>query len=563
MDHCLKIIEIQILIIEHLVVACASTINPSRYKYFATLASLARTSSIFTEAALDALWCEQPSLAYLIQVMPDDLWTITIEPELFSGTDGVMRTLEFNRPLEDTDWSRFDYYSHRIRSLGRTLLRRQPDPGETGFESHNSHRPPDVDASVFKSFNLHRPFDSLLPNLYEFHLNLADPSTLRCLPFMPAVLFSSGAKLEALVLDIPHRLPDDFPSFLSSISYTCTDIRVLKVQLLSSIAPILFMPSHSIMLIPFICELNNLRSLTIPGEWTVTPDLIYHLGSLTGLSYCGDIFIDSSMTGLQIRRLFTSDSGRFSELRHLYLRTSTAEQAVDVMQSLQLPLEHLAIEFGEPKFQPPTSVPRLIESFVNHNCISSLTTLFLRFSRPLMHEIAPDSLCNNFMPLFLLKALRVLYLEFERNSPFNNDWLAEAAMAWPHLSRLMLFSAVNEPPVVTLAGLFPLIRHCPQLSYLCLTLDAKPFGRDQDVLLSGICNRKLTRLGTLPISLITNPEGVFQCLQLMFPCLTTIDRQINACTITAYSYETRDQEGDWDRLVELVRLKPPCPRLPL
>ncbi|KAF8059509.1 hypothetical protein FPV67DRAFT_449991 [Lyophyllum atratum] len=554
MDYCLRIIEIQTRILEHLEEACSSSNNPFRDEYLGTLASLARTSSIFTEAALDALWREQPSLAYLIQVMPDDLWTITKEPELPSGVgDGEVRTVEtlkFNRPLEDDDWERFEYYSHRVQSLGNMyrFLGRLPDVDEFGFESFNeSHGlPPNVDASVFKSFNLYCPFYSLLPNLYALYLNLDDPSTLRCLPFIPAVLVSSCAKL---VLLIPAKLPDEFPRFLSSISSTCTDISDLEVRLLSRVSPILFMPSHSIMLMPFICDLNNLRSLMIPEEWTATPDLIHHLGSSTGLYRCGRIFIDSSMTGLQIRQLFnTSDCGRFPELRHLHLKTSTPDQAADVVQSLQSPLVELLIDFGQLRFQPPTSVPRLIESFVNHNCISSLTSLAFRVSLPLRDRTAPDSRCINFKPLFLLKALRALDLCWETNSPFDNDWLADAAVAWPHLSRLILGSVDNPPPVATLAGLVPLIRLCPQLSYLSLTLDVKPFSWDQDILLSGNCNPRITSL-SVPFSPITDPEGVFRCLQLMFPCLTSIE-------YGPITYETRDQVGDWDRLVELLRLKP-------
>ncbi|KAF8060147.1 hypothetical protein FPV67DRAFT_333419 [Lyophyllum atratum] len=559
MDHCLKIIEIQTLIIEHLEEACSSTTDPSRDDYFATQASLARTSSIFTEAALDALWHEQPSLAYLIQVMPDNLWTITIEPEPPSGTDGITRTVEtlkFNRPLEDTDWSRLEYYSHRIRSLGNKyrFLSRPPDVDEFGVESFNSaHRlPPNVDASAFESFSSHRPFQSLLPNLCTFDLDLADPSTLRCLPFIPAVLLSNCPKLWALRFIIPDKLPDEFPLFLSSISSTCRNIEDLEVRRVAGSRSALYAPMlstpHSIMLIQFICGLNDLQSLTIPGEWTVTPDLIHHLGSLTGLYRCEDIFIDCSVAPHQIRQLFKSDRGRFRKLRYLNLRTSTAQQAADIMQSLQLPLEHLSVDSRSLVSQPFSSVQSLMESFVNHNCISSLTSLNLCVSSANMHGTSPDSPCNNFKPLFLLKALRTLYLEWENISPFDDKWLAEAAMAWPHLSRLILGSLDhNSPPVATLAGVVPLIRHCPQLSYLSLTLHAKPFGRDQDVLLPGVCNRRITSL-SMPFSRITDPEGVCRCMQLMFPCLTSIYYGPNI-------YENRDQVGDWDRLVELLGLE--------
>ncbi|KAF8063944.1 hypothetical protein FPV67DRAFT_1654105 [Lyophyllum atratum] len=416
MAHCLKVVELQNLIIEHLEAGC-TTDDPPHAEYFATLASLARTSSIFTEAALDALWREQPSLAYLIQVMPDDLWTIAIEPELRSGTGGVTKTVE-------------------------TLTSKR-------------HR------------------------LVTIWVLLAQGPVLRVSPTR-------------------RRSYGEIPG-----------------------------PAQS-------PGLNNLQSLLIPGDWNVTPDLIDHLGNLTGLQRCEKILIDSTMASLQLRQLFTTDGGRFSKLRHLSLQTSSPEQAADVIQSLQLPLEHLSIDswrFGS-EAESFSSVSRLMESFRESQVLYVSDSL---------HETSPDSLYN-FTSLFLLKALRELYLHWETNSPFDNDWLADAAMAWPHLSSLILDSLYHETPVVTLAGLVPLIRHCPQLSHLSLTLDAKPFGRDQDDLLAGICNRRITSL-VVPYSLITDPEGVFQCLQLMFPCLTSIDYQI--------SYET-DQEGDWDRLVELL-----------
>lgn len=39
-----------------------------------TLPSLARTSKIFTEPALDLIWREQRSLAPLVKTMPETVW---------------------------------------------------------------------------------------------------------------------------------------------------------------------------------------------------------------------------------------------------------------------------------------------------------------------------------------------------------------------------------------------------------------------------------------------------------------------------------------------------------
>ncbi|KAJ7166951.1 hypothetical protein C8R46DRAFT_996634, partial [Mycena filopes] len=73
-----------------------------------TLARLARTSSIFLDAALGILWRHQGSLVNLIRVMPDDLWTI--------DEHGAQRLeISVNRPIVHSDWDRFLFYSRRVK----------------------------------------------------------------------------------------------------------------------------------------------------------------------------------------------------------------------------------------------------------------------------------------------------------------------------------------------------------------------------------------------------------------------------------------------------------------
>lgn len=73
MHACLYISEIFAIICNELRVAPNDELDSAENKDLASLAVLARTSRIFYELALNALWCGIPNLIPLLLCMPSDL----------------------------------------------------------------------------------------------------------------------------------------------------------------------------------------------------------------------------------------------------------------------------------------------------------------------------------------------------------------------------------------------------------------------------------------------------------------------------------------------------------
>jgi len=114
-----------------------------------------------------------------------------------------------------------------------------------------------------------------------------------------------------------------------------------------------------------------------------------------------------------------------------------------------------------------------------------------------------------------------------------DEWFADAAIAWPCLESIKLNNGIL--PEVTLAGLIPLLKHCPKLP---ISIFARAF--DPELLQPGICSTKITwlPLGTSPIS---GPVGVFRCLAMMFPKLVEI----------TYDCSGEDEEN-WDMVARFL-----------
>ncbi|KAJ6544240.1 hypothetical protein B0H19DRAFT_1267531 [Mycena capillaripes] len=112
-----------------------------------TLVSLARTSRIFSEPALDVLWHELMSLVPLVKCMPDTLWE---ERDSAGGLGGV--AIHLRRPIASEDIPRLLFYSVRIRVLEI----------ETTFTSGTIHH------DFLRALDMSLPTEVLMPRLSQF-----------------------------------------------------------------------------------------------------------------------------------------------------------------------------------------------------------------------------------------------------------------------------------------------------------------------------------------------------------------------------------------------------------
>jgi hypothetical protein len=79
-------------------------------------------------------------------------------------------------------------------------------------------------------------------------------------------------------------------------------------------------------------------------------------------------------------------------------------------------------------------------------------------------------------------------------------------------------SSISAVPKMTLEGLIPLVKNCPQLEILDIPMNVRPF---DPTLLDGVCNTKLSHLG-FSHSPIKSPLQVFRSLTRMFPNLKSV-----------------------------------------
>ncbi|KAJ7674028.1 hypothetical protein DFH06DRAFT_1467382 [Mycena polygramma] len=88
------------------------------------LASLARTSKIFLDPALNALWREQETICNLLKCMPDDVWRISAR-----GGGVYSQHLEISqvRTITAADWQRPLFYLRRVRYFSMRAVIETPD----------------------------------------------------------------------------------------------------------------------------------------------------------------------------------------------------------------------------------------------------------------------------------------------------------------------------------------------------------------------------------------------------------------------------------------------------
>ncbi|KAF9467768.1 hypothetical protein BDZ94DRAFT_1247642 [Collybia nuda] len=114
-------------------------------------------------------------------------------------------------------------------------------------------------------------------------------------------------------------------------------------------------------------------------------------------------------------------------------------------------------------------------ALTQHPSCLTLKNLYFQCEYDAEDETSPNprSPSQLLEPPFLSTALESVETYGPPNSGFDDRWLDEAVRAWKSLRRLNI-SGQDNPPQITLAGLIPLVRHCPHLYYIDLELQAIP-----------------------------------------------------------------------------------------
>jgi hypothetical protein len=268
-----------------------------------------------------------------------------------------------------------------------------------------------------------------------------------------------GPTITHVHIDAENLANLDLIFLLSSISRTCPGIEELRVDPVEPNGE-----DHVPALSQLICELSHLRALST-GRTLLPPEVIIHLSKLTNFISFNTVQIPPDIG------LFTTNDGHFPSLRRFGFYSQSWSTAMAVMGSMSCPFEILSVgAAGES--EPLSALGGFVASISAPHLVSSLTSLHLKGSLRMI-DMHDRSVYETLLPLFSLRALHSMTLQIPVVCALLNDsWLECAAMAWPFLQTLSLGDVPS--PLMTLAGLLPLVKHCPALNTLWLTLNARP-----------------------------------------------------------------------------------------
>ncbi|KAJ8455039.1 hypothetical protein ONZ45_g19072 [Pleurotus djamor] len=376
----------------------------------------------WTDIALDVGWHEVRDIKLLFQLLGP----------LVEDEDNEYH---FERPIQPTDWIRFQKYNYRVRVLF----------GESGDSSCNS--------SVYALVSSMRPFPILLPNLHELYCNMD-------LDFMLLVSHNT--------IEICNLFTEDPPI----TTFTAINLLLRCVPLYMPNLVELDMPFHSIDVsetdIHAICEmfagLPLLRKVHLPAS-LLTPETTLILSKLQ--------FLHSMKTSVHAipndSETFSADldSESFPSLTHLTLNMTLrrGQTCFNVDPPFSRgSLTHIAIHSRASEFIE--DYESIIAAIIHNWPLIESINIENHFPLSTLH--VPFSV---FQPLLSCKRLTSLSLESPHTSDYTEDMFIDIFTALPLLRHLDLGGGrpiYAQAPPISMTALSNLAAHCPRLEYLCL-----------------------------------------------------------------------------------------------
>lgn len=299
-------------------------------------------------------------------------------------------------------------------------------------------------------------------------------------------------------------------------------------------------PLERIALYALVCQLFHLRIIDV--QMTEPPvNVVRHLSELPSLRSWTDV----TLPLIPDLDALTTRDGRFVSLRRFGIQTQSLGSTADIMNSMDCRFEYLKIESSSRKKESLVALGNMLRSFTGHHHSSPcLLHLILDLTNQ-FHSARPSPLSEFLRPLTSLPALESLAITLDIVLELQDEWLEEVSLAWPRLQSLGLYEMHHRPdrgPNMTLAGLIPLVKNCPQLNRLSLPIIATPF---HPSLVGDASNSLVTSLH-LPYSPITHPMKVGRCLTAIFPMLSDLSGKCNS-----------GNERAWNDLKEWIKVSAP------
>jgi hypothetical protein len=395
----------------------------------------------------------------------------------------------FRRPLEETDWPRFEYYSRKIHSLGDSPFLNVRRPASE-FKVKQKF----IETQVYIALASYRPARMLLPNLGRIDFGTLPPATYPFLqPFLGPKLVNISIKTQAI----------EFEGLATSLSRLSPNIHTVRIGRDIVKSPVL--PQ-------LVSSMHHLRNLHIENskEFLISSQLATHLSNLPDLT---------KLVGIRIPiysvHTFTTAGGNFPSLQELVFSIIDWTSAAEVLELMSCAFTTLTVYCTQDNPTTLSSFRRFTEVMERHRSCSSLTHLCLIAPKDTSSGTDPvDSAHEVFKPLCRFVALTHVTLSLEITSQLADPWLSDMVESWPALEYLEIIPK-RKVTQMTLRGLIPLVKQCPRLKMLGIPMHVRPV---DPALLDGVYNSRLTDFFSLH-STIHSPTQVFRSLIRMFPNL--------------------------------------------
>ncbi|KAG1727475.1 uncharacterized protein EDB91DRAFT_891698 [Suillus paluster] len=446
--------------------------DPKRLENTSDLARLARTCRSFMECALDILWRTQHSLSPLIMCLPRGIWEIHSSNILY-----------LTRSPTGSEWTRFDVYSHRVKSFSY--------PKQTNvIRLHEDALP-----LLF----VERHPQSLFPSLSSLDFSILSCNSSN----FPLIRGFLSPKLTNLTFTLPRKMcPRDVCVVLEDLPRKATHLENVAISS--------FFPVTSFKLNVSTHELPYLRRLVVSNSIRISAESMLNIASLR---YVQEL-------ALNLQPDFDTDMLRgrtyhtFPALRHLSLAAYDLPQCTSLVSLISTPrLEELAVSYDA---QAPSSIVNSFLSAIG----TSLRSISLR------HNIQTNTIAgtpfifysSTFTPLLASRNLRIIKFSHLGTLNLDDEFITAAAKAWSELEELRLCSLPwsSITPSISLNSLTALTQDCPKLTHVHLALDARDIPELPTGSL-GVTGAQFLEVLNVRDSVIEHTEPVAQFLRAIIP----------------------------------------------
>ncbi|KAH7925251.1 hypothetical protein BV22DRAFT_1011620 [Leucogyrophana mollusca] len=473
----------------------------------ATLARLARSCRVFHEPAIEIMYEEVRNLHWLIKCMPRDLWE---ESET---------RLVFLRPMNQGDWNVFQRYARHVKALYMSVYHASP-----------------IEFNVYAQLGGISLFDVTFPRLRTLQCNESSDVVA---PFLRHLLRSPLTSVTLMVSDGGRTLTDVLP-----------DLRPLRQTLKSLGLSGAKWPTPQVT--NAICEIiHHFRDLTSLRCDEITEDAAMHIAQMPALQSVH--FTMPEKLSLDIVKSQLGGNA-FLALQWLHIHSTTLEACLRV-QDLTTSSHLRGITFTVNDETPAREWKEIFSSLASTKSYRNLSSFDITELSFAGKEYSSDHILDLAMlsPLLQFQYLTRLKLETFCTFKLDNSAVKQMAEAWPRLQSLDLSYREDGWELetgITLPGIVPLLRNCPDLHHLGLVIDARIVSANPSRLPGeGVRNMSLTTLW-LADSPITRPDLVAAFLSSVAP---NIDNMLAWDTEPLATREgARKYKARWKRVKRLI-----------